>query len=814
MIEDDELRELFQTESEEHLQMLDDGLLRLETNPNDKSTLEEVFRAAHSLKGTARMLGVTDVETIAHHMEEELGSVRRGRGVLTSAHIDRHSVGLAAMRRLVQEAVSGTDAGVDVTRVLGQLSGEIPLEIVPAGAPVEVATTSPPMIAPQISVPQMSAPPVMVALEAPAIAPELHHEAHTEPEVTAFAPIDFGSAGAELAKRESAPLAVASPPETEIEETQENAIEVADDAPRDDFKIQTMRVPPAKLDALMTLASELTVTTTRVIRGLAAFEEIGALWEEWNKDMAGQRPLRQSADHARGDTTKHSADFYARDQARLNRLKVLWEQLKETTYQDVTRLNFVADELEEGIRNVRLLPLSQIFNLFPRLVRDLARELDKEIYFVVEGGETAADKRILEELKDPLMHMLRNAIDHGIELPHEREKSGKTRVASIRLRAYQTANNVMVELQDDGRGLNIPAIKAIALKRRLHSEDELAAMSREQLHLLIFAPGFSTSAMVTDVSGRGVGMDVVRINIERLKGSIRVQSEPGKGTTFTIRLPSTLATTRVLLVTVAGRPYAIPVEWVQTIVRVTRSQIFSIEGRQTIVLDNRALPIVRLSSLLELPPGTPNDAEIYVILEVGEERFGVQVDGLVDEQEVMLKPLGALLKRVRNVSGVTILGAGEICMVLNAHDLAKAALHLAKHHAPALALPESAADAPRKVILLAEDSITTRTQEKRILESAGYEVVTAVDGADAFQKLSSRDFDAVVSDVEMPNMDGLTLAARIRENPRYTELPIVLVTSLASDDDKRRGIEVGANAYITKGTFEQKILVDTLRRLV
>jgi two-component system chemotaxis sensor kinase CheA len=531
--------------------------------------------------------------------------------------------------------------------------------------------------------------------------------------------------------------------------------------------------------------------------------------------MAGQRSLWQAAEGSNGDLAKRLAAFHTREQARLNRLKLLWEQFKQTTYQDVTRLNFVADELEEGIRNVRLLPLSQIFNLFPRLVRDLARELNKEIYFTIEGGDTAADKRILEELKDPLMHMLRNAIDHGIELPHEREEAGKSRVASIRLRAYQTANNVMVELKDDGRGLDIAAIKNTALKRRLHTEDELAAMPREQLHLLIFAPGFSTSALVTDVSGRGVGMDVVRINIERLKGSIRVQSEPGKGTTFTIRLPSTLATTRVLLVTVAGRPYAIPVEWVQTIVRVTRSQIFSIEGRQTIVLDERALPLVRLSSLLELPPGPPNDAEIYVVMEVGEERFGVQVDGLVDEQEVMLKPLGALLKRVRNVSGVTILGAGEICMVLNAHDLAKAALQNPSHHAPmAQSNDTPPGNTQRKVILLAEDSITTRTQEKRILESAGYDVVTAVDGADAFQKLAARDFDAVVSDVEMPNMDGLTLAARIRENPRYNELPIILVTSLASDDDKRRGVEVGANAYITKGTFEQKVLVDTVRRLV
>ena len=794
MIEDDELRELFQAEGEEHLQTLDEGLLRLETRPDDQATLEEVFRAAHSLKGTSRMIGVHGVELIAHQMEEELGGARRGHSVLSSTDIDRYSVGLRAMRQLVQEAVTGAPANVDLENVLSQLSGEMPLE----------TTTSAPTVA--------TAP------------PPIDPEFPTAPEITISASVDVEPSVEEVAKEQSIKELETSQSAPAGNAISNDAIEVAEtqsvevqDGPREEFKIQTMRVPPAKLDALMTLASELTVTSTRVIRGMSAFEEVGVLWEEWNKDVGELRRVGPTSHNARDD--KQLSAFHAREQVRLNRLQGLLEQLKQTTYQDVMRLNLVADELEGGIRNVRLLPLSQMFNLFPRLVRDLARAMKKEIYFSIEGGETAADKRILEELKDPLMHMLRNAIDHGIELPHEREQNGKPRVASIRLRAYQTANNVIVELQDDGRGLNLAAIKATALKRRLHSEDELSAMSTEQLQLLIFSPGFSTSAMVTDVSGRGVGMDVVRINIERLKGSIRVHSEPGQGTTFIIRLPSTLVTTRVLLVKVAERSYAIPVEWVQTIVRVKRAQIFTIEGRETVVLDNHALPLVPLASLLELPSGTSGDDGIYVVLEVGDERFGVQVEGLVDEQEVMLKPLGALLKRVRNVSGVTILGAGEICMVLNAHDLAKSALHHAPHHAPRPELlpasdEEQSEDEARKVILLAEDSITTRTQEKRILESAGYEVVTAVDGADAFRKLPTRDFDALVSDIEMPNLTGLDLTEKIRENPRYQELPIILVTSLASDDDKRRGVEVGANAYITKGSFEQKILLDTLRRLV
>jgi len=806
MIEDAELRELFQTESEEHLQTLDDGLLRLETNPGDKAIVEEVFRAAHSLKGTARMLGVSDVETIAHQLEDELGSLRRGRSTLTSTDIDRYSVGLAAMRKLVTQAVTGTSAGINVTRVLAQMKGEAALETKPVAAQPLYSKV------------------ILDAGSTPGLAAEAL-DISTSSESTSIE-----ASGVELAKTDSTLLAIVPESTPEIPGAASGELlEVIDESPgeatsgeaspSDEFKIQTMRVAPARLDALMNLASELTVTTTRVVRGITAFEEIGELWEEWNKDVSAHRLLWQSAAIARRETDKKLAGFHVRELARLNRMQGLLEQLKQTTYQDVTRLNFVADELEEGIRNVRLLPLSQIFNLFPRFVRDLARELNKEIQFSIEGGETAADKRILEELKDPLMHMMRNAIDHGIELPHQREQAGKPRLATIGLNAYQTANNVFVELRDDGRGLDISAIKNVALKRRLHTEEELNAMTREQLHLLIFSPGFSTNALVTDVSGRGVGMDVVRINVERLKGSIRVHSEPGAGTIFTIRVPSTLATTRVLLVEVGQRPYAIPVEWVQTMIRVSRDQIFFMGGRQTILRQGRALPVARLATLLELPSGMPSTEkpgadEIYVVLEVGDNCFAIQVDGLIDEQEVMLKPMGALLKRVRHVSGVTILGAGEICMVLNAHDLALGVLNATSP----TTLPHSAQsdgeEETRKVILLAEDSITTRTQEKRILESAGYEVVTAVDGADAFQKLPLREYDAVVSDVEMPNMDGLTLASRIRENARYNELPIILVTSLASDEDKKRGIEVGANAYITKGTFEQKILIDTLRRLV
>jgi len=524
---------------------------------------------------------------------------------------------------------------------------------------------------------------------------------------------------------------------------------------------------------------------------------------------------------------------------RLEQLGAALDRFRSGAYEDSARLEYVAGQLEDGIRAIRLLPLSTIFNQFPRLVHDLAQEQQKEIELIVEGGETSADKRILEEMKDPLMHMLRNAIDHGIETPQQREQAGKPRGGTIRLKAWQTATHVVIEIGDDGRGLDLDAIKLAALKRGAGHERELAAMSTTQIQSLIFVSGFSTSTFVTDVSGRGVGLDVVRNNVARLKGNIQTESAPGQGLTLRVQLPVTLATARVLIAAVNGRSYAIPVEYVQISRMAQPNEIFTLEGRASLMLDGQAVSVARLADLLELSNAEPPNADFgmrnaeltagafnsafriphsaleysaIVFLLVGEERFGLIVDELIDEQEVVLKAQSAMLKRVRNVSGATLLETGEVCMVLNPLDLLKSLRKKAVNIGAAP--PAEAVAAAKKLLLLAEDSITTRTQEKRILEGAGYEVVTAVDGMDAFNKLGTRAFDAVVSDVVMPNLDGLALTAKIRQDRRYTELPVILVTSLASEEDQRRGLEAGANAYITKPSFDQQVLLDCLKRLI
>jgi two-component system chemotaxis sensor kinase CheA len=867
MIEDKEIRELFKAECEEHLQGLEQGLLTLEASPEDGATLQAVFRAAHSLKGAARMLGILPLERIAHEGEEFLGAVRRGQAVVSAEMADRLSVALDAMRALVQEAVTGQAAGVDVESVLSQLGGA------PRPAAGAESAAAQPASPTQLRPPSSSGyPPARPPEPEPAAEqrePRTEHEeaAPPPPSPPNAEPARSDLAGAETEAAQGAesqepgpaavplagtpsPLPAVSPPEAPqgILSVLPPPASLAGHDARDGDRsvatprgviapgvaagvpaevapaatspatIDTIRIASQKLDTLMVLAGELVVTTSRLERGMAALVEAGAARQA--RTGLATRTARLPAASAR------SAEPASRE-----RLPV----------EEMARLLAVADELEESIRKLRLLPLTALFNLFPRLVRDLARGLGKEVRLIIEGGDTTADKRILEEMKDPLMHMLRNAIDHGIEPPAEREACGKPREGRLTLRALQTAVSVIIELEDDGRGLDLDAIRRAALKRQLLREEELAQMPEERVRSLIFAPGFSTSLIVTDLSGRGVGMDVVRANVERLKGSIRVDSRPGEGCRFQLQFPLTLATTRVLLARAGSWSYAMPVDFVEGTLLVAPEELFTLEGRETISVQGQPVPAARLSDLLELPGGNGGPAaagsrpstglkasasspmaqgrqptahpkrQPCVLLSVGPHRIALFVDALLDEQEVVLKPLGGLLRRVRTVSGATILGTGELCMVLNCHDLIEAVRR--QNLAPRLPAPAETVEPPR-AILLVEDSITTRVQEKRILEGAGYEVVTAVDGADALVKLSTRSFDAIVSDIEMPNLDGLALTERLRQDPRYREIPILLVTTLSSEEDRRRGIEAGANAYITKGAFEQQVLLDTLGRLV
>lgn len=764
MIEDEELRNLYKVASADHIQKIEAGLLHLEKNPLDQAKLEQLLREMHSLKGDSRMLGVKDAETLTHQMEEIMGAVKRTERVLTPQIFERLYQGLDAIRKIATEAVTGQSSGISVFHVLAQLMGadsdEALAESKEAVAHLQDVASAQPLMEQPFS-----------------------HEA------------------------------------VPVRETAEPSADVLSQV--SDYQIDTIRVESQKLDKLLTQASELVVTKGQLGDRVGEIDQLISLWEEWSRETFVSRLTFDELER-RWQTPELQPlqNFYNLLETRLEQLGTMLNRLRNTTFEDNAKLETVANELESGIHSLRLLPFSTIFNLFPRTVRDLAKQQGKEVNLVLEGGDNTVDKRILEEMKDPLLHLLRNAIDHGIETPIERQNVGKSPIATIRLRGYQVGSTVSIEVIDDGRGLDVEAIKRSALRRGVRTAQELEEMSMAEIQALIFAPGFSTRTAVTEISGRGVGLDVVRANVERLKGNIQVEFTPNRGCLFRITLNSSLATTDALIVQVSQHPYAIPVGFVEAMQLVSSQEIFATDGNQTLPFQGESVTVTWLADLLGLPVKVPTSTKALhstsktipcIILHIGSERLALLVDTILEQQDIVLKPQSQLLKRIRNISGATILGTGEVCMVLNPPDLFKSA----KRTLVSVTVKELAEQAQvKQKILLVEDSIPIRTQMTRILESAGYDVTAAVDGEDGFNKLRAGSFKAVVSDVQMPHLDGLGLTAKIRQFQEYQDLPVILVTTLASEEDKRHGKQAGANAYITKGDFEQGVLLDTLRRLI
>jgi two-component system, chemotaxis family, sensor kinase CheA len=785
-IEDAELRDLYKSATTERLQALEASLLHLEKNPSDRTQVEAFLREAHTLKGDSRMLGVNDVETLIHQMEDLMVTVKSGERCVTAELCDRLYRGIDAVRQIVRESVTGVSSGVNTFLALADLMG--------AQSDSENSVVD--------------------------LTPTELDEAEDEELSDDFMFDDFIAAMNSQSETSTIESIIPSTLEPNIEAADMSGpaapeVSVKGEELQSAESLDTIRVDAAKLDALMRQAGELSVANLRIARRTSDIGELLKLYEEWSRDTSISRSTFRQLD----PNLAQVHDFWKRGGTRLEQLGHLLGQLKAAAAEDRSSLESISSDLESGIANLRLLPFSTIFNLFPRTVRDLSRHVEKQIKFEIEGGDTRADKRILEEIKDPLLHIIRNAIDHGIESPEERHIQGKPSQATLRLTGFQKGDTIVIEVTDDGRGLDLEAIQRKAVRRGIIREEDLLGMSAEQIQALIFTPGFSTRDEVTEISGRGIGLDVVRANVERLKGTIEIESVPNKGCKFRLCLNSNLTTAHVLIAQVNQTPYAIPVEAVETMLLLSRQEIFSIEGSQAFNFEGQPISVVWLADLLELPiaaPTSPKAANTTVrnlscvILKMGTERLGILVDALLDRQDLVLKPQSKILKRIRNISGATILGNGEVCMVVNPQDLF---MSVRKGSGKTIVKVLEEVKTKKK-LLLVEDSIIIRTQMKRLLEGAGYEVTIAVDGVDGFNKLRSGQFDAIVSDVEMPNLSGLQLTEKIRKHQEYRELPILLVTTLASAEDKRRGAAAGANAYLTKGNFDQKVLIETLKRLI
>lgn len=539
---------------------------------------------------------------------------------------------------------------------------------------------------------------------------------------------------------------------------------------------ETIRIAASKLDRLLAHAGELVSAKIGMEQRLEDAREVLHLLDE-GSDIQGSR----------GSATVRFRTF-SRDLAR-----------------DTSRLALVTKNLQEEVRSLRMIPIGYLFGSLPRTVRDVASALGKDASVSFEGSELEVDKRIIEEMKDPLNHLLRNAVDHGIEPPEVRRSMGKPPTGQIVVRALQEGSQLVLEVSDDGAGVDISAVRARAQTLRGVTED---ALSEEEALDLIFASGISTKPEVSDLSGRGVGLDVVRANIGKLHGRVKVSSTAGQGTMIRMVVPLTVSTSEALLVKAGEQRLAFPITAVERILRVASSDLQHVEGRLAVILDGRPVIVADLAAILGLTTTHRNEGrETIAIVASAEKRVGLILDVLIGQQEIVVKTLGKLLQRVRNIAGATILGSGEVVPVLNPTDLVTSAMLTTNQ-------PTAGRRLDGHSVLVVDDSVTTRTLQRTVLESAGFSVRTAVDGQEAWNLLQVHPFDVVVTDISMPRISGFELTRLIKTNPTTNTTPVVVVTSLDSEEDKRKGMEAGADAYIVKGAWDREGMISTVRKVL
>jgi two-component system, chemotaxis family, sensor kinase CheA len=542
-----------------------------------------------------------------------------------------------------------------------------------------------------------------------------------------------------------------------------------------------VRVSAQKLDALLARSGELRVASLR-LEGRA--EVLEALREE----LTLLRPQLQGP-----------------QESSARRIETRLAQLARELAGDRLALSHAVGGLDEEVRRSRTLPFAEACAGLERAVRDVARGAGKQVRLAVDGGTLELDRSLLQGLREPLLHLVRNAVGHGLETPEERRRAGKPEEGRVTLAARLSGGRVQVSVEDDGRGLDLEAIRAQARARGWDVPEDAATAAR-----LIFQPGLSTAPKVTAVSGRGVGLDVVRSQVESLRGNVDVVFRLGEGTRFVLDVPLTLSTLRVLLVSAGGQRFALPAESVERLLRLAPPEVREVEGRQMWPAEDALVPIASLAAVLGLTAGAPRARLSAVVLTAGHLRAVLGVDEVLSEQEVLVRGLGPRVRRARHVSGTAVLPDGRMALLLHPASLTRAA----EGRPIAPLFPAPSQRKARQRILLADDSPTTRALEQSLLEAAGYEVVACADGAEAWERLQMLGADALVSDVEMPRMDGFALTETVRTSPRFSRLPVVLVTARDKPEDKARGLEAGASAYLVKSTFDQTHLLETLRRLL
>jgi len=797
---------IFLVELDDHVRTLNENLVALEKSPGANERVDVVkhlFRAAHSLKGAARSVSIKPIETVCHHLEEIL-LVAQERGVLDAGHFERcyataDALADAGRRLRADQTLAGS--------LLAMLNAQIEAEVRAGNANV---------IEPARPVP---VPPAELDVHPSPSG----RDATLESVMAAAAGAAPGLDGAEAIAVQTSVMQWPNSIETAVALANPAAPTTdADDSPNRPVPAETphdggsVRIAVRKLDAFISHHGQVLVLRGRMAARLETLGGLHDLVDQWKNEwhaveklIVGLHGEEIPGGAGRSAQARRCAPILRRTGDNLGRLERDLGRLVASLAEDERALTHASSGLDSDVSRIRMLPFGEACQGLDRTVRDLAHSSGKEVDLVIAGSRIEIDRAILEGLRDPLTHLVRNAVDHGVEPAADRVAAGKSRRARIEVSAVLRGAQIEVSVDDDGRGLNMEAIRAKA--RRSHFD---APADDAQAAELIFVSGFSTAGIITEVSGRGVGLDAVKDKIEAMRGAVNVSWQEGRGARFVLTTPLTLTTVRAVVLRAGGQTFAMDGSAIRRMVHVRPEEIRSFEGREMMFLHGDPVPLISLAHTLGIRAqniGAAATGATAVVLATGDRQVAFVVDQLLAEQPLVVKTLGARLRRLRCVSGAAMMPDGQVVLILNPADLIRGAL---ARTAGELAPATFGAQVIKKRILVTDDSVTSRTMMQSMLEAAGYDVTVTVDGADAWEVLQERGTDLVVSDVEMPRMDGLALTEIIRHSSQFRDLPIVLVTARATDQDKTSGMEAGANAYLVKSTFDQQGLLDVVAQLL
>ncbi len=793
-----EIMEDFLIEAFEMNEQLDQDLVELEHNPEDLDLLNRIFRVAHTIKGSSSFLNLNILTHLTHNMEDVLNRARKGEIKITPDIMDVVLRSIDLMKTLlvtirdtgsdtnngkeneIEEAVKQLQAitsqnleGAKETSGTKEAPKEIKEEIKEKTKEEVKANKTPTAENPASDNPLADEPDLDYAnMSAEEVEAEIERLLNKRQE----ADKERRAQKKQEAKQEVTPTK--ETPKTETPKAPKTETKAKAKADTEENKApsigveQTVRVDVRRLDHLMNLIGELVLGKNRLIRIYSDVEE-----------------------------------------------RYDGEKFLEELNQVVSSISAVTTDLQLAVMKTRMQPVGKVFNKFPRMVRDLSRELGKSIELIIEGEETELDKSIVEEIGDPLIHIIRNSCDHGIEPLEERRRLNKPETGKVQLSAYNEGNHIVIKISDDGKGLDPVMLKEKAVEKGVISERDAEGMSDREAFNLIFKPGFSTAKVVSNVSGRGVGMDVVKTNIEKLNGIIEIDSEVGVGTTQKLKIPLTLAIIQALLVGVQEEYYAIPLSSVLETVRISQDEIYTVDGKSVLRLRDEVLSLVRLSDIFKVDAILESNSDVYVvIIGLADQKIGVIVDYLIGQEEVVIKSLGYYLKNTRGIAGATVRGDGKITLIVDVGAMMDMAKSIKVNITTLMNESENtkSKNSPSDYVVLAiDDSSTDRAIIRKCLKPLGITLLEATNGLEGLEMLKNGDKipDAILVDIEMPKMDGYTFASEVRKYNKFKNLPLIAVTSRVTKTDRMRGVESGMTEYITK-PYSGEYLTTVVKRSI